>query len=104
MAFDLAAHIRQLRDELGWTQQELARRAHIDQGDLSRIESGSTDPRWSTVNRIINALGETLHADAAPTTLRPALTAETRAEIRRTARARGKRAHSASEQILPIKR
>ncbi len=80
MSFDLATHIRQLREELGWTQEDLAKRAHIDQGDLSRIERGGTDPRWSTVNRIINALGETFSLTSAPTTIRPALTAETRGD------------------------
>jgi len=30
MAFDLATHIRQLREELGWTQEDLAKRARID--------------------------------------------------------------------------
>jgi predicted transcriptional regulator len=85
MAFDLATHIRQLREELGWTQEDLAKRARIDQADLSRIERGGTDPRWSTVNRIINALGEILEPAAAPTTTRPPLTAETRETIRKTA-------------------
>src|SRR5471032_3190071 len=86
MSFDLATHIRQLREELGWTQEDLAKRAHIDQADLSRIERGGIDPRWSTVNRIINALGETFALTSAPTTIRPALTAETRESVRRTAR------------------
>jgi len=83
MVLDLATHIRQLREELGWTQKDLAKHARIDQADLSRIERGGTDPRWSTVNRIITALGETL--EPAPTTTRPALTAETRETIRKTA-------------------
>lgn len=66
------------------TQEDLATRAHIDQADLSRIEGGRTDPRWSTVNRIITALGETLELAAAPTTTRPALSAETRDAIHKT--------------------
>src|SRR5882724_1282751 len=86
MSFDLATHIRELREELGWTQEDLAKRAHIDQGDLSRIERGGIDPRWSTVNRVINALGETFSLTSAPTTIRPALTAETRESVRRTTR------------------
>jgi predicted transcriptional regulator len=64
MTFDLATHIRQLREELGWTQ-DLAKGARINQGDLSRIERGGIDPRWSTVNRIINALGETFSLTSA---------------------------------------
>lgn len=104
MSFDLAAHIRQLREELGWTQEDLAARAHIDQGDLSRIERGATDPRWSTVNRIINALGETVSTAAAPTTVRPALTAETRQAIRERSKPRRSEVRVGAEATLPIKR
>jgi predicted transcriptional regulator len=104
MSFDLATHIRQLREELGWTQEDLAKRAHIDQGDLSRIERGGIDPRWSTVNRIINALGETFSLTSAPTTVRPALTAETRESVRRTARSGTAKRQALGEAALPIKR
>ena len=102
MSLDLASHIRQLREELGWTQEDLAKRAHIDQADLSRIERGRIDPRWSTVNRIVNALGETFALTSAPTTIRPALTTETRDDIRRTARSGA--AKRQGEAALPIKR
>ena len=104
MAFDLATHIRQLREELGWTQEDLAKRARIDQGDLSRIERGAVDRRWSTVNRIIDAFGESFSLMTAPTTLRPALTAETRQATREAARARGPRPRTRDEATLPIKR
>lgn len=104
MSFDLATHIRQLREELGWTQEDLAKRAHIDQGDLSRIERGGTDPRWSTVNRIISALGESFTLTSAPTTIRPALTAETRENIRKTARPGAAKRRTLGEAALPIKR
>lgn len=103
MPFDLATHIRQLREELGWTQEDLAKRARIDQADLSRIERGGTDPRWSTVNRIINALGETLEPASAPTTTRPALTAETRESIRKAAPTR-RRTIAGGETTVAIKR
>lgn len=104
VAFDLATHIRQLREELGWTQEDVATRAHIDQADLSRIERGGTDPRWSTVNRIINALGESHELAAAPTTIRPALTAETREALRRAAPARRQRSQAMNQEKLAIKR
>lgn len=104
MGFDLATHIRQLREELGWTQEDLAKRARIDQGDLSRIERGATDPRWSTVNRIINALGESFSLTAAPTTMRPALTAETRQAIRETAKPRRQKDRVDAEATLHLKR
>ncbi|MEX1007051.1 MAG: helix-turn-helix domain-containing protein [Acidimicrobiia bacterium] len=102
MSVDLATHIRELRQALGWTQDELAKRARIDQADLSRIERDNIDPRWSTVNKVVNALGETFELAAAPTTVRPALTAETRENSRRTALSAAPRRRT--PKAVPIKR
>lgn len=51
--------IRERRIELGWTQAELARRTGIPQADISRIENGRLDARWSTIHRISEALAST---------------------------------------------
>jgi predicted transcriptional regulator len=48
--------IRERRVELGWTQAELSRRAGIPQADISRIENGRLDARWSTIQRLSAAL------------------------------------------------
>jgi predicted transcriptional regulator len=48
--------IRERRIELGWTQAELAKRTGIPQADISRIENGKLDARWSTIRRISEAL------------------------------------------------
>lgn len=48
--------IRERRVELGWTQAELSRRTGIPQADISRIENGHLDARWSTIHRIFTAL------------------------------------------------
>ena len=48
--------IRSSRTALGWTQAELARRAGVSQADISRIESGQLDARWSTIHRLSEAL------------------------------------------------
>lgn len=48
--------IRERRIELGWTQTELAKRTGIPQADISRIENGHLDARWSTIQRISTAL------------------------------------------------
>jgi transcriptional regulator with XRE-family HTH domain len=48
--------IRERRIELGWTQAELAKRTGIPQADISRIENGKLDARWSTIRRISMAL------------------------------------------------
>lgn len=48
--------IRERRIELGWTQAELAKRTGITQADISRLENGRLDARWSTIQRISGAL------------------------------------------------
>jgi len=50
--------IRKLRKRAGLTQKELARRAGVSQSLIARIESGSVDPRLSTLRRILQALEE----------------------------------------------
>lgn len=51
--------IRERRIELGWTQAELARRSGITQADISRIETGQLDARWSTISRLSVVLAAT---------------------------------------------
>ena len=48
--------IRERRTALGWTQADLAYRADVAQADISRIENGRLDARWSTIQRISEAL------------------------------------------------
>jgi len=48
--------IRLLRNHLRMTQAELAKRANITQANLVAIESGKTDPRVSTLQRIYKSL------------------------------------------------
>ena len=48
--------VRERRIELGWTQAELSEHSGISQADISRIENGRLDPRWSTIHRLSAAL------------------------------------------------
>lgn len=48
--------IRARRTYLGWTQAELADRSGVSQADISRIENGQLDARWSTIHRLSEAL------------------------------------------------
>lgn len=48
--------IRERRAQLGWTQAELSQRTGVPQADISRIENGHLDPRWSTIHRLFSAL------------------------------------------------
>jgi predicted transcriptional regulator len=52
----LGATIRERRMELGWTQNDLAEQSEVPQADISRIERGQLDARWSTMHRIFHTL------------------------------------------------
>lgn len=51
-----AENLRRRRKELGLSQEQLGARANIQMADISRYESGSRDPRISTVARLAEAL------------------------------------------------
>jgi len=55
----LAGDVLRLRMTNGLTQRELADLAGIDQGDLSRIERGQSNPTTATFQR----LARVLHAE-----------------------------------------
>jgi len=55
-AYDIALQIIDLREQHDLTQAQLAERCGIDQGDMSRIERGSTSPTARTLQRIAEAL------------------------------------------------
>ena len=63
---ELGGKIRQLRNQKGLTQEELAKRIGANKSYISRIEKGITVPSVATFYRIINALGLTIE-------LKPAL-------------------------------
>ena len=47
----------QERKRRGWSQAELARRAHLNAATVSQIESGRLTPYGSQVQKIADALG-----------------------------------------------
>ncbi len=51
-----AQDLRALRLRLGLTQAEVARAAGVSQPLVARVESGSVDPRFSTLRAIVEAL------------------------------------------------
>lgn len=55
-AYDIALQVIDLRRKRGLTQKQLAERCGIDQGDISRIERGSTSPTARTLQRIADVL------------------------------------------------
>jgi transcriptional regulator with XRE-family HTH domain len=82
VAFGPGKHLRALREQVGWTQAEVADLAGIDVVELSRFESGGGDPRSATIDRIAAVLGAALWPGAAPTTQRPDLGESTRRVVR----------------------
>lgn len=52
-----AKNIQKRMDKLGMNQAELAKRARVRQGTISKIINGKLDPRLSTAVRIVRALG-----------------------------------------------
>ncbi len=58
--------VREARRRHGLGQAELARRLETSQPAISRIEHDQISPTVETVERILNAMGETLHVTTLP--------------------------------------
>lgn len=56
----LGRAIRALRHRAGLTQKELAARVGTSEAYVSNVEGGRRDVRWSTLRRLLGALGVTL--------------------------------------------
>jgi transcriptional regulator with XRE-family HTH domain len=52
----LGAVLRKLREERGLSQEALAVRAGTTAGTLARLELGQSDPSWSTICAVAEAL------------------------------------------------
>ena len=56
----IGQRIAQLRKERGLTQQELAERTGMQQGNIARIEAGKYSARFDTLQTIAEAMGLTV--------------------------------------------
>ena len=56
----IGSRIRQYRQERGITQQELAERTGMQQGNIARIEAGKYSARFDTLQIIAEAMGLTV--------------------------------------------
>lgn len=54
---DLGDALKKVREAKGLSQKELAGLLEMPQPQYSRIESGKTDPSFTTLERIVKALG-----------------------------------------------
>ena len=53
---DLGTNLREARERLGLTQEQVAERSGVHATEVSRIEAGKRDPRVSTLERLANAV------------------------------------------------
>lgn len=53
---DLGTNLREARDRLGLTQEQVAERSGVHATEVSRIEAGKRDPQVSTVKRLAEAV------------------------------------------------
>lgn len=53
--FRLARQLIQLRQNAGWTQQQLAKASGIQQSEISRIERGQGNPTFRTLNALAHS-------------------------------------------------
>ena len=54
-----AANVRRLREERGWTQEELADAADLHLDHISKIENRRREPRVRTISKLAKGLGVT---------------------------------------------
>lgn len=61
--FKIGFLLKQLREESGLTQEELAKRLKTKKSVISRIENHSEDIRLSTLRRYAKTLGRKIHIE-----------------------------------------
>lgn len=66
LAHELGARVRELREQQGLSQAELARRVGTTQSVIARLELGGAEPRFDTLRRIGAALDADLHIALEP--------------------------------------
>ncbi len=66
IAFELGVEVRALREQRGWSQTELAKRAGMTQSAMARFEAGGTVPTLPVLERIAVALEMRLSVELVP--------------------------------------
>jgi ribosome-binding protein aMBF1 (putative translation factor) len=68
LAFELGRSVRELREQRGWSQSELAQAADMTQSAVARFEAGGTVPTLPVLERLARALGLELAVSFSPRT------------------------------------
>ena len=58
--FKIGVMLRQAREQVGLTQEELAKRLHTQKTAISRIENHAEDIKLSTLEKVAFALGKSI--------------------------------------------
>jgi len=72
LRYELAEAVRARREELGWSQRQLAERAGMTQPGVARFEAGGTTPTLPLLQRLAAALGLILAVGLEPAERRSA--------------------------------
>jgi HTH-type transcriptional regulator/antitoxin HipB len=72
LRYELAEAVRIRREELGWSQRQLAENAGMTQPAIARFEAGGNTPTLPLLERLADALGLTLTVSLAPADRRSA--------------------------------
>lgn len=65
-AFELGERVRELREERGWSQKELASRTGMTQPSVARFEAGGTTPTLAVLDRMARAFEMHLRIEFTP--------------------------------------
>jgi len=65
-AYELGRTVRQLREQRGWSQTELANVAEMTQSAVARFEAGGTVPSLPVLERLAQALDADLNVQVTP--------------------------------------
>src|SRR5437879_6473436 len=68
LAYELGRAVREMREQRGWTQAQLAEAAGMSQPVVARFEAGGTVPTIPVLDRLANALDAQLVVQFAPRT------------------------------------
>lgn len=55
-AIQFGRHLRQIREEKGWTLEQFAEVAKMNELQIGHIERGASDPKLSTILKLAKAL------------------------------------------------
>ncbi len=66
LAFELGRSVRELREQRGWSQTQLAKAAGMTQSAVARFEAGGTVPTLAVLERLAAALEVSLKVGFEP--------------------------------------